>query len=62
MTAGLIEYDTLQRLDTLRTIAVSLAEEAAKLIAPLAILLFTHHRRPVRTSLHLPETVGSWDA
>ncbi len=46
MTAGLIEYDTPQRLDTLPTIAVSLAEEAAKPIAPLAILLFTRHRRP----------------
>ncbi len=46
VTAGLIEYDTLQRLDTLPTIAVALAEETAKLLAPLAILLFTRHRRP----------------
>jgi protease PrsW len=45
VTAGLIEYDTLQRLGTLPTIAVALAEETAKLLAPLAILLFTRHRR-----------------
>ena len=43
--AGLIEYDTLCRLDTLPAIAVALAEETAKLIAPLAVLVFTRHRR-----------------
>jgi protease PrsW len=46
VTAGLIEYQTLQRLDTLPTIAIALAEETAKLMAPLAILVFTRHRRP----------------
>lgn len=45
VTASLIEYRTLQRLDTLPAIAVALAEETAKLIAPLAVLLFTRHRR-----------------
>ena len=46
VTAGLIEYQTLQRLGTLPAIAVAGAEETAKLLAPLAILLFTRHRRP----------------
>jgi protease PrsW len=45
VTAGLIEYQTLQRLGTLPAIAVALAEETTKLLVPLAILLFTRHRR-----------------
>ncbi len=46
VTAGLIEYQTLQHLGTLPAIAIAGAEETTKLLAPLAILLFTRHRRP----------------
>jgi protease PrsW len=44
VTAGLLEFDTLRRLGTVPMLAVGLIEEAAKLIAPLAIVLYTRHR------------------
>ncbi|WP_250030858.1 PrsW family glutamic-type intramembrane protease [Paractinoplanes maris] len=44
--AGTLEFDTLHDLGTLPKVAVGLIEESAKLIAPLAVLLFTRHRRP----------------
>ncbi|MCY1139132.1 PrsW family glutamic-type intramembrane protease [Actinoplanes sp. Pm04-4] len=44
--AGTLEFDTLHELGTLPMVAVGLIEESAKLIAPLAVLLFTRHRRP----------------
>jgi RsiW-degrading membrane proteinase PrsW (M82 family) len=44
VTAGLLEYGTLQRLGVLPMVAVGLIEEAAKLIAPVAVVLLTRHR------------------
>lgn len=44
--AGMLEFDTLQRLGMLPKVAVGLIEETAKLIAPVGLLLFTRHRRP----------------
>jgi protease PrsW len=44
--AGMLEFDTLQRLGMLPKLAVGLIEESAKLIAPVGVLLFTRHRRP----------------
>jgi RsiW-degrading membrane proteinase PrsW (M82 family) len=46
VTAGLLEFDTLRRLGAVPMLAVGLIEEAAKLIAPLAIVLYTRHRHP----------------
>ncbi len=46
VTAGLVEYDTLHRLGVLPLLAVAVIEEAAKLIAPLIVVLFTRYRRP----------------
>lgn len=46
MTAGLVEYDTLHRLGVLPLLAVAVIEEAAKLIAPLIVVLFPRYRRP----------------
>ena len=46
VTAGVLEYSTMRRLGTLPMLAVGLIEEAAKLIAPLVVLLFTRYRRP----------------
>lgn len=45
VTAGLLEYDALRRLDVLPTVAVGVIEEAAKLLVPAGVLLFTRHRR-----------------
>lgn len=44
VTAGLLEYDTLRDLGALPMVAVGLIEEAAKLIAPLVVVLVTRHR------------------
>ncbi|MCQ4042767.1 PrsW family intramembrane metalloprotease [Streptantibioticus rubrisoli] len=46
VTAGLLEYDTLRRLGVLPMLAVAVIEEAAKLVVPLAIVVFTRYRRP----------------
>jgi protease PrsW len=45
VTAGLLEYQTLRHLGTLPLIGIAIAEEASKLIAPLAVLLVTPYRR-----------------
>jgi RsiW-degrading membrane proteinase PrsW (M82 family) len=44
VTAGMLEFDALRRLGAMPMLAVGLIEEAAKLIAPLAIVLYTRHR------------------
>jgi RsiW-degrading membrane proteinase PrsW (M82 family) len=44
VAAGLLEFDTLPRVHILPMVAVAVIEEAAKLIGPLAVLLFTRHR------------------
>jgi protease PrsW len=44
VTAGLLEFDTLRQLGAVPMLAVGLIEEAAKLIAPVAIVLYTRHR------------------
>ena len=46
VAAGTLEYDALHRLGALPMIFVGLIEESAKLIVPLAVLLFTRHRNP----------------
>jgi protease PrsW len=45
VTAGLLEYDTLQRLGVVPMFAVGVIEEAAKLLAPLVMLVFVRPRR-----------------
>ena len=44
VVAGTLEYRTLQRLGVLPILGVGLIEEAAKLIVPVVIVLFTTHR------------------
>jgi protease PrsW len=47
VAAGLLEYRTLQTLSVVPVIAVGVIEEAAKLIVPVAIVLFwRRHRHP----------------
>jgi RsiW-degrading membrane proteinase PrsW (M82 family) len=46
VSAGLVEYQTLRELGALPMAAVAVIEEAAKLLAPAAVLFFTRHRRP----------------
>jgi protease PrsW len=44
VVAGLLEYDAMLRLDMLPMIAVGLIEEGAKLIVPLALVIFAGRR------------------
>lgn len=46
VTAGVLEYRTLLRLGTLPMLGVGVIEEAAKLIAPLVVVIWTRHRAP----------------
>jgi len=46
VAAGTLEFDTLRRLGFVPMLAVGVIEEAAKLIAPLAVLIWTRHRHP----------------
>jgi RsiW-degrading membrane proteinase PrsW (M82 family) len=47
VTAGVLEYGTLQRLGVIPLVAVGLIEEAAKLIVPvLLVLVLRRHRHP----------------
>lgn len=44
VAAGTLEYDTLRRLGALPMLFVGLIEEAAKLVVPLAVLVFSRYR------------------
>lgn len=46
VVAGRLEYDTMRDLGTVPMLAIGLIEEGAKLIVPVAILIFFRHRRP----------------
>lgn len=46
VAASTLEFDTLRRLGFVPMLAVGVIEEAAKLIAPVVVLLVTRHRRP----------------
>jgi protease PrsW len=46
VAAGTLEYDALRRLGFLPMIIVGLIEEAAKLIVPVLVLIFTRNRSP----------------
>lgn len=47
VTAGILEYDELRRLGGAAVLGVGLIEEGSKLVAPLAVLLFTRYRARV---------------
>jgi RsiW-degrading membrane proteinase PrsW (M82 family) len=46
VAAGTLEYDVLRGLGALPMIMVGLIEEAAKLLVPLLVLIFTRNRSP----------------
>ncbi|WP_033424435.1 PrsW family intramembrane metalloprotease [Actinomadura flavalba] len=51
VTAGIVEYDAIRRLGALPAVGIGLAEEAAKLIVPVAMLAWAVlRRRDVRTA------------
>ncbi|MFG2005351.1 PrsW family intramembrane metalloprotease [Spirillospora sp. NPDC048911] len=50
VTAGILEYDTLRDLGALPALGIGLIEESAKLIVPVAILVWMAARHTVRPS------------
>jgi len=56
--AGLGEADALRHLGVLPTVLVGLIEEAAKLVVPLAVLLFTRYRATTSNGLVVGVAVG----
>jgi RsiW-degrading membrane proteinase PrsW (M82 family) len=59
VAAGVLEYDTLPRLQILPMVAVAVIEEAAKLIAPVAVLVATRHRLVRANGLLLGAAAGA---
>jgi protease PrsW len=58
VTAGLVEYDTLQRLGALPVVAIATIEELAKMVVP-AMLLVPSWRRDVGSGLALGVAAGA---
>jgi RsiW-degrading membrane proteinase PrsW (M82 family) len=59
VVAGSLEYRTLTDLGVLPLVWVAVFEEAAKLIAPAAVLFFTQHRRHPADGLLLGVAAGA---
>ena len=59
VTAGVLEYNTLQRLGTLPMLAVGVIEEAAKLIVPALVLLAVRRGRHPADGLLLGVACGA---
>ena len=57
--AGLVEYRTLQHLDTLPTITVAVIEETAKLAAPVFVLAWLPRRRHPANGLLIGVAAGA---
>lgn len=59
--AGLFEYKAMQRLGTLPMVGVGLIEEAAKLIVPVALVVFfgTRYRKSIGSGIVIGVAVGT---
>jgi RsiW-degrading membrane proteinase PrsW (M82 family) len=56
--AGVLEFDTMRRSGALPVLSIGLIEEAAKLMVPIAILIFTRYRRNTADGLLIGVAVG----
>jgi RsiW-degrading membrane proteinase PrsW (M82 family) len=56
--ASVLEFDTMQRLGELPTVFIGLIEEAAKLLVPVAMLIFTRYRANPADGLLIGVAVG----
>lgn len=56
--ASVLEFDTIQRLGELPTVFIGLIEEAAKLLVPVGILIFTRYRANPADGLLIGVAVG----
>jgi protease PrsW len=56
--ASVLEFDTMRRLGELPTLFIGLIEEAAKLLVPIGILIFTRYRANLADGLLIGVAVG----
>lgn len=56
--ASVLEFDTIRRLGELPTALIGLIEEAAKLLVPVGILIFTRYRANLADGLLIGVAVG----
>lgn len=56
--ASVLEFDTMRRLGGLPTVYIGLIEEAAKLLVPITMLIFTRYRRNPADGLLIGVAVG----
>lgn len=56
--ASVLEFDTVRRLGELPTLSIGVIEEAAKLLVPIAILIFTRYRATTADGLLIGVAVG----
>jgi RsiW-degrading membrane proteinase PrsW (M82 family) len=56
--ASVLEFDTMRRLGELPTVFIGLIEEAAKLLVPVVILIFTRYRANPADGLLIGVAVG----
>ncbi|MBV8996172.1 MAG: PrsW family intramembrane metalloprotease [Pseudonocardiales bacterium] len=56
--ASVLEFDTVRRLGGLPTVFIGLIEEAAKLLVPVAMLIFTRYRANSADGLLIGAAVG----
>jgi RsiW-degrading membrane proteinase PrsW (M82 family) len=59
VVASVLEFDTLRRLGSLPMLGVGVIEEAAKMLVPLGVLLFTRYRANPADGLLVGVTVGT---
>lgn len=56
--AGVVEFDTMRRSGVLPALSIGLIEEGAKLLVPIAILIFTRYRASPAAGLLIGVAVG----
>ena len=56
--SSVLEFDTMRRLGALPTVYIGLIEEAAKLLVPITMLIFSRYRRNPADGLLLGVAVG----
>ena len=56
--SSVLEFDTMRRLGALPTVYIGLIEEAAKLLVPITMLIFTRYRRNPADGLLVGVAVG----
>jgi RsiW-degrading membrane proteinase PrsW (M82 family) len=56
--SGVLEFESMRRLGALPTVSIGVIEEAAKLLVPIAVLIFTRYRAGTADGLLVGVAVG----